>query len=265
MNTPRTRARITAIVNQKGGVGKTTTTINLGGALAAAGRSVLLVDLDPTGHLTDMLRLNDGYLTTGLATALIGATPIDLAELVISHSSGVDAIPTSLDMLAIDDDMRAADVLGREMRLSRVLAPLAERYQHVLIDCPPSLGLLTNGALTACDEVIIPLQTEDTSVHALTLLFRQIDAVNDALRPDRPIVIRGLVVSMVERGAGGLPKSNIARSVLESYQELPVPIIASVPRGVPIAEAVRFGKTVEEYAPRSEHAGIFRDLAGMLV
>ncbi len=265
MNTPQRRARITAVANQKGGVGKTTTTINIAGALAAKGNMVLVVDLDPQGHLTDMLKMKDLIRQYGLGSHLVGKLEHvdgDIHNLVITHSDGLDVLPTAADMLTLADDIRG--VMGREARLRKVLAPLRTRYDHILIDCPPSLDTLCNNALECADDAVITVQTEDTTVRALMLLFAQIEAVNEELRPDRPLDIVGLVVSMLERGAGGLPKSNIDRSVLATLEGLPYPVLAQVPRGVPVKEAARHGQTVEQYAPDSEHAQAFRDVAGAL-
>ncbi len=263
--TPRKRARITAFVNQKGGVGKTTTTVNVGGALAAKGHRVLLVDLDPQGHLTVMLALREMIRQYGLGSYLVGQLENvdgDVNNLVIVHSDNLDVLPTAIDMLTMADDIRG--VRDRERRLGKVLKPLLDRYDHILIDCPPSLDTLTDNALTCSDDAVVLVQLEDTSMRALELLFAQIAAINDELRDDDPMEILGLVVSMLERGAGGLPKSNIARTVLDSLEALPYPILASVPRGTPVTEAARFGKTVAQYTPDSEHAQAFRDVAVVL-
>jgi chromosome partitioning protein len=166
-------------------------------------------------------------------------------------------------MMTVSGDIR--DVRAREMRLGRVLTPLLERYDNILIDCPPSLDTLCDNALECADDAIVPVQTEKTTLRALTLLFDQIDAMNEELRPDRPLKVLGLVVSMLERGAGGLPRSNLARSVLDTLTRLPHPVLASVPRGVPVTEAAHFGQTVEQYMPDSEHAQAFRDVAGALL
>lgn len=265
MNTPQKPARITALVNQKGGVGKTTATVNIGGALAAKGHKVLLVDLDPQGHLTVMLALRAAIQRYGLGSLLIGKLDRvdgDVSSLIVTHSEDLDVLPTAVDMVTMADDIRG--VMGRERRLGKILKPLMKRYDHILIDCPPSLDTLTDNALTCSDDAVVLVQLEDTSIRALELLFAQISALNDELRDDDPLEILGLVVSMLERGTKGQPRSNIARSVLEALEGLPYPILASVPRGIPVTEAARFGQTVQQYAPDSEHAQAFRDVAGVL-
>ncbi|NAS27460.1 AAA family ATPase [Herbidospora sp. NEAU-GS84] len=264
---PQARMRITAVVNQKGGVGKTTTTINLGGALAEMGARVLLVDLDPQGHLSDALKLPEAGAPAPLGAALLGALPDDPGRIVLPHSitdtgGVVDVVPTAFDMLQVTEQLY--QVKAREQRLSRLLARLADRYDHCLIDCPPSLDLLTVNALEASDGAVIPVQLEDSSVKAMRLLLAEVEAVDLDLRPGRPLTLHGMVVSMLERGAEGKPKTVIARSVLASFKQLEaegLPILAQVPRGIPISEAWRFGQTVSAYAPNSEHAAAFRDVA----
>lgn len=259
--------RTTAVVNQKGGVGKTATALNVGGALAAIGRRVLLVDLDPQGHLTAALRVEAGEHPATLAAALTGEYTGPVAELVRHHSTPgedggrLDVVPHALEMFTVGrelDKMRA-----REERLARVLEPLADSYDHCLIDCPPALDILTDNALTAADGVLIPAQAEDSSLRALRLLLAQIDALESELRRT-PLMLHGLVVSMLDRGAGGQARSGLARSVIESFERLPLPILATVPRGVPVTEAWRMGVPVVEYAPDTDHAEAYRELAAVL-
>lgn len=259
------RTRTTAVVNQKGGVGKTATSVNVAGALAQDGRRVLLVDLDPQGHLTAALKIPAPESGPNLASALTAEWTGPAAELVVTHSSPgggrLDVIPHSLGMFGVGpalDRMRA-----KEGRLARVLGDLGGSYDHVLIDCPPALDVLTDNALMAADGVLIPVQAEDSSLRALELLMEQIEAIEDALRTT-PLVLHGMVVSMLERGRGGIARSTIGRSVIEALEALPLPILGTVPRGVPITEAWRFGRTVTDYAPESEHAQAYRDLAKAL-
>lgn len=259
--------RFTAIVNQKGGVGKTATTINLGGALAAFGNRVLLVDLDPQGNLTGALKVAPEPGQPTLAAALTGEWKGNPADLIVPHSTPgdgrLDVIPHSPDMFTISRDLDR--VRAREARLGRILAPLAGEYDHGLGDAPPALDIMTDNAIVAADGALIPVQLEDSSLRAVQLLLAQIDAIEDAGLREEPLSIDGLVVSMLERGAGGLPKSTIGRSTLATFQGFPIPILASVPRGVPITEAWRMATTVEEYDPTSEHAEAYRTLAKALV
>ncbi len=251
--------QITAVVNQKGGVGKTATSLNVGGALAEAGARVLLVDLDPQGHLTDALSMQEATPGPGsLRTALVDgkAEPVP-----VRHSERLDLLPTSIDMFTVArelDQLRA-----REKRLGRHLAAIAGGYDHCLIDCPPTLDVLTDNALTAADGVLVPVQAEDSSLRALRLLLEQIDALESELRETR-LHLYGMVVSMLDRGAGGVARSNVGRSVIAELEQLPLPVLVSIPRNVVVAEAWRVGVPVVTYAPDSEHAALYRQLAKAL-
>lgn len=255
--------RITAVVNQKGGVGKTTTVVNIGASLALAGRRVLMVDLDPQGHLTDALKMPTATRPT-LAAALTGEWTGDPAQLVTMYDGAggrLAAITNALDMFTAG---RALDRLrAREERLGRLLAPLGEVFDHILIDCPPALDILTDNALTAADGVIIPVQAEDSSLRALKLLLGQITALESELRRE-PLVLHGLVISMFERGGVDGAKSKIAKSVVDQYHVLDLPVLGTVPRASRLGEAWRAGKAMAEYEPGCEHAGIYQAMAKTL-
>lgn len=255
---------ITAVTNQKGGVGKTATTINVGGALAEAGHNVLLVDLDPQGHLTDGLGIDQapaGTRAPNLYRALIGEYSGSIADLIASHSAPaggrLDVIPNSIEMFMAVRDVDK--VKAREQRLARLLAAVRGIYDHVVIDAPPSLDILTDNALTAADGVLIPVQAEDSSLKALRLLLPQIASVDADLR-DTPLQLHGLVVSLLRR-----PATKLAESVLAELEQLDgLPILGTVPLGVVVTEAWRSGRTVVDYAPDSEHAQTYRALAKAL-
>jgi len=264
------RFRVIAVCNQKGGVGKTTTTINLGGALAAQGWRVLLADLDPQGHLTQALKIPMANTPPAtLAGALTGVYTGDPAALIVLHEAAygsMGVIPNGLDMFTVGrelDKLRA-----REGRLARVLEPLAGLFDYCLLDCPPALDVLTDNALNAADGVLIPIQAEDSSLHAVRLLWAQIEALEADLRADRLLELLGLVVSMLERGPGGQAKSLVGRTVLQAFEELPpdrhgrtLRVVATIPRATMLTEAWRYGQTAGEYAPGSEHAAEYAALA----
>lgn len=255
---------ITACTNQKGGVGKTATTINVGGALAAAGRNVLVVDLDPQGHLSDGLKVAQAPSGPGHANlfrALIGEYTGSVADLIVPHSSPggrLDVIPNALEMF---NAVREIDKLrAREHRLRQLLRAFEGIYDHIVLDCPPSLDVLTDNALAAAHGVLIPVQAEDSSLKALTLLLPQIASVDADLR-DKPLHLHGLVVNLLRR-----PASKLAESVIAQFQALEgLPILGTVPLStVTVGEAWRYGKTVEEYAPVSENAETYRTIARVL-
>jgi len=258
--------QITAIVNQKGGVGKTATAAGMGGALAERGRRVLLVDLDPQGHLSDALGIAPVEGEATLAAALTGAWRGDTGALTVTHSETeaggrLDVIPTSMSMFVVGRELDR--LRAREQRLGRVLTTLGDAYDHVLIDCPPALDILTDNALTAADGAVIPVQAEDSSLRALRLLLAQISALEAEVRRG-PLTLHGMVVSMLERGAAGQARSLLSRSVLDALEEMPMPILATVPRGVVVVEAWRHGVPVTTYAPESDHAAAYRAVAAAL-
>lgn len=255
--------RITAVTNQKGGVGKTATTKNVGGALAEAGHSVLLVDLDPEGHLTGALHVPAARGEANLARALTGQWNGSVADLITHHSTTpaggrLDVVVWHMEML---DVVRALDkVRNRDHRLKRLLAAVDGIYDHVLIDCPPSLDILTDNALAAAHGAFIPVQAEDSSITALKLLLPQVAAVDADLR-DTPLELHGLVVNLLRR-----PVTKLAESVLNvfaTYEDLP--IVGTVSQSTTtVGEAWRYGRTVVDYAPDSEQAGVYRKLASIL-
>ncbi|WP_053065449.1 ParA family protein [Micromonospora sp. RV43] len=252
----------TAVVNQKGGVGKTKLTINVGGALAELGRRVLLVDLDPSGYLTDALKVApaDGFTLAEALTSSRRARVEPVRHSTTEAGGVLDVLPNTAAMLTV---ARELDKLrGREQRLARVLAPLDGDYDQVLIDCPPTLDVVTDNALTYVQRVLIPVQAEDTTLKALQLLLAQIAAVDEFLRTD-PLVLHGMVVSLLRR-----PASVYARSVLADLDRLAeqagLPILGTVPLSVVVTEAARHGRTVVDYAPTSHHAEVYRALAKTL-
>lgn len=256
--------RVTGVLNQKGGVGKTALAVGVGGALAEAGRRVLLGDLDPQGHLTvTALRLPRVPVEEpSLAAALAGDYDGPVADLVVRHSTtpagGVlDVLPTSYRMwTAVRDLDRRPD---RERQLGRLLEELADAYDHVLLDAPPALDILTDSVLAAAHGVLIPVQPEDSSIEALRLLLGQVRALERALRRP-PIRLHGLVVSLYRR-----PLSSIDRTVLDQLETLDgLPILAHLPLAVVVREAWRAGRPITDYAPDSEIAAACRQLAAAL-
>lgn len=260
--------QITANANQKGGAGKTTTTLNLGGALAEAGQKVLLIDFDPQGSLSSALGVGRVRAAANLADALTGDWEGDPHELLVEIKLADVAppppgggewgqlflLPSTMKMFVL---ARALDQLrAREQRLARLLAQFAGEFDHIVIDCPPSLDILTDNALAAADGVLIPVEADDFSIEGLGLLLAQIRAVDEDLRA-KPVDVHGLVISRYER-----PPSKLTSSVIEAYEGLgEPPVLVKVPSLVVLGEARRHNLPVTAHAPTSEPAEVFRDLA----
>jgi chromosome partitioning protein len=249
--------KIYAIVNQKGGVGKTTSVINLGAFLADSGRRTLIVDIDPQANATSGLGLNKHELHHSIYDLLLEEVPFD--EVVYAHK------PYNLDMLPSNPDLSGAEVelvnaIGREYRLQKGLAGLNGRYDYILIDCPPSLGLLTVNALTAArDGVIIPVQCEYLALEGLAQLSQTIELVRKYLNPN--LTIRGLVMTMYDG------RTNLSREVVEEVRKhFPGKVFRTiVPRNIRLSEAPSYGQPIGVYAPSSPGALAYQVLTAELV
>lgn len=261
---------VTAVLNQKGGVGKTGLTVGVGGALVERGRRVLLVDLDPQGHLTaEALRMAEAEPgEPNLASALVGDYTGPAEALVRPrppHPSGgqLDIIPTTVEMFLVVRQLYH----GRapESRLARLLQRLPEGiYDHVLIDCPPSLDILTDNALVAADGLVVPVQPNNTSLRALRLLIEQLGVVEEELTlPRRELY--GLVPGIYRRPLSGLARYKMQQ--LEEYghpddpQVAPLPILAHLPLAAVVEEAWLNGQTVVDYKPNAPIADAYRRIA----
>lgn len=192
-STAERRALVTAVVNQKGGVGKTTTTFNLGVGLHRLGRRVLLVDLDPQASLTVSTGIPIAHLTTSVYQALLD-DQIEPSPIIRTTLSGVDILPATIDLAAAEVEL--VNVTLRELVLRDLLDKLRSRYDHILIDCPPSLGLLTINALAAADRVIIPLQCEYLATRGLALLLKTLEKVQSRL--NRDLQVAGILPTMYD-------------------------------------------------------------------
>lgn len=246
-------ARVLAMVNQKGGVGKTTSTINLGAALAELGRRVLLVDFDPQGALSVGLGLNPLELDRTIYNLLMerGCTVGDV--LVKTGVDGLDLLPSNIDLSAAE--VQLVGEVAREQTLTRVLRPVLDDYDVVLIDCQPSLGLLTVNALTAAQGVIIPLECEFFALRGVALLVETIQKVQERLNPD--LEIEGLLATMYD--ARTLHSREVVARLVEAFGERVYHTVIN--RTVRFPETTVVGEPITSYAPGSTGAAAYRRLA----
>ena len=245
-------ARIISICNQKGGVGKTTTAVNLGSYLAAMGKYVLLVDLDSQANAT-----------VGLGVQVGDDKPNIYHSLVVDHNPeniirktsmfGFDILPASQSLAGATVELVSME--SRESRLKQVLASIRTNYDYILIDCPPSLGLLTINGLVASERVIIPVQCEYYALEGLTQLLKTIELVKEGVNPDLQVL--GVLLTMYDK------RNQLSRQVVnEVFKNFPGRVFdAVIPRTISLAEAPSFGKTILQFDPSSKAARAYRQLA----
>jgi chromosome partitioning protein len=255
--------RVIAIANQKGGVGKTTSTMNVGAALVEQGQRVLLIDLDPQASLTTAFGLEpdslDCTLYNALDAALHDREQPRLPDVAQRTSHGTDLVPANLTLSAIDLDLLNA--MSGEFVLRELTSRLKNRYDFVLVDCPPNLGLLTINALAAANEVLIPLQTEFLPMKGLKLLLNTIHKAQHKLNPK--LKIAGVLLTMVE--ARTLHSREVVESVKKVFDGRVRIFASSIKRSVKIKEATVAAESVLTYAPHSDVAEAFRNLAKELL
>ncbi|MCB0928926.1 MAG: ParA family protein [Mycolicibacterium insubricum] len=246
-------AKVIAMCNQKGGVGKTTSTINLGAALAEYGRRVLLVDLDPQGALSAGLGVPHYELEYTVHNLLVEPRVSIDQVLITTRVSGLDLVPSNIDLSAAE--IQLVNEVGREQTLGRALHPVLDRYDYVLIDCQPSLGLLTVNGLACADGVIIPTECEYFSLRGLALLTDTVDKVHDRLNPR--LEISGILITRYD--ARTVNAREVMARVVERFGDLVFDTVIS--RTVRFPETSVAGEPITTWAPKSTGAEAYRALA----
>ena len=250
--TPTRTATVLTVTNQKGGVGKTTTAVSLGAALADAGARVLLVDLDPQGNATTGvgLRAEEGEPST--YRVLVEQMAVEEAVRATAVER-LDLVPSSLDLAGAEIELVSA--FSREQRLKQALVPVRERYDVILVDCPPSLGLLTVNALVAADQVLVPIQCEYYALEGLGQLMRTVRLVGDSLNTD--LRLAGVVLTMFDG------RTNLAQQVVDEVREYfgDVAYNTIIPRTVRLSEAPSFGQPITLFDASSRGARAYERLA----
>lgn len=250
-------SRVIAIANQKGGVGKTTTAINLGASLAVAEHHTLIIDTDPQGNATSGLGIEGRDQLPTIYDVLIEHRPMSDAILSEVHFPYMDVVPSTRDLVGAEIELVGEG--SRESILKRALAPVRDRYDYILVDCPPSLGLLTLNTLTAADSVLIPIQCEFYALEGLSQLLNTVRLVQRNLNPD--LEIEGVLLTMYDR------RLNLSGQVADEAREYFGDKVYEtiIPRNVRLAEAPSFGEPIVQYDMLSTGAQSYLKLANELV
>lgn len=246
------RAHVVAVANQKGGVGKTTTAINLSAELARRGKRVLLLDIDPQGNATTGLGIDKGALAGCIYDVLLKTT--QLSDVIAPTAvDGLSIAPSTLNLAGAEVELVSA--FSRELRLRSALAGSLEQYDHIFIDCPPSLGLLTLNALSAADCLIVPIQAEYYALEGLGQLTRIIELVRAHLNPN--VRILGVLITMFDG------RTNLAAQVVEEAERyFPGLVFATrIPRSVRLSEAPSHGTPIAQFDPKGKGAAAYAALA----
>lgn len=244
-------SKVISVVNQKGGVGKTTTALNLAACLAEAGKPTLLVDMDPQGNATSGIGVTPDDFKVTVYEVLVNAYPADKA-IIGSKTELLEIMPSDIQLAGAEIELASA--IARETKLKKALQILGDRYDYVILDCPPSLGLLTVNAMTASTDIIVPMQCEYFALEGLTQLLRSFDLVknylNDSLR------LMGILLTMTSR-------TKLSKQVIEEVKKYfeDKTFKTMIPRNIRLTEAPSYGESIIKYDPRSRGSEAYRKLA----
>ena len=249
-------AQLISVANQKGGVGKTTTTVNLGACLASLGKRVLLVDMDAQGNATSGVGIRKPDVTRDIYDVLVNELPIDEATLITEHEN-LSIVPATLQLVGAEIELTS--MMARESRLKGSLAEVSSQYDYILIDCPPSLGHLTINSFTASDSILIPVQCEYYALEGLSQLLNTVRLVQKHFNPE--LEIEGVLLTMYDA------RTNLGNEVVEEvrkyFREKVYETI--IPRNIRLSEAPSHGKPIIDYDPRSRGAEVYQALAKEVV
>jgi chromosome partitioning protein len=250
-------SRVIAIANQKGGVGKTTTAINLGASFAVAERKTLIIDMDPQGNATSGLGIDRASIENSMYEVLVDRLPIDDAVISRVHFPYLDLAPSDVDLVGAE--VQLVDQAEREKLLRRALEGAREKYDFILVDCPPSLGLLTLNTLAAADSVLIPIQCEFYALQGLTQLLNTVTLVQQNLNPR--LQVEGVLLTMYDQ------RLNLSKQVADEAKEYfgDKVYTMTIPRNVRLAEAPSFGKPIVVYDILSVGAQSYLALAQEII
>ncbi len=251
--------RVIAIANQKGGVGKTTTSINLSAALAERGKKVLVIDTDPQGNTTSGFGLDKNELENSIYELMIGECSIEdaIQKNVVENLDGVDIIPSNVNLAAVEIELIDAD--QKEFILREAISKVKDNYDFIIIDCPPSLSMLTVNAMTTANTVLVPIQCEYYALEGLSQLVHTVNLVRDRLNPE--LEMEGVVFTMFDS------RTNLSLQVVENVKEHIQENVYKtiIPRNIRLAEAPSYGLPINIYEPKSAGAEAYRLLADEVI